>query len=127
MDQPAWFFYETGKKVTATDLVRANHERMRVWQKMQDFHQTYDLLLTPVVLRTAFPRSVQNEADCRTGRRRPRMPFTQPFNLTGQPAASVPCGSMPTAFRSDFTLSAARTRIRLSCARAEHSSNPPMG
>ena len=30
IDQPAWFFYETGRKVTATDLVRANHERMRV-------------------------------------------------------------------------------------------------
>ena len=49
MDDPAWFFYEHGRKVSGTDMVRANLERMRVWQKMQEFHSKYDLLLTPVI------------------------------------------------------------------------------
>ncbi len=44
-----------------------------------------------------------------------RLPFTFPFNLTGQPAASVPCGftseGLPVALKS----SAAGTPIRWSC------------
>jgi Asp-tRNA(Asn)/Glu-tRNA(Gln) amidotransferase A subunit family amidase len=93
MDQPAWFFYEHGRKVSGTDMARANLERMRVWQAMQTFHEKYDLLLTPVIACTAFP--VGSEPKTIDGTDIPPagwMPFTQPFNLTGQPAASVPCG-----------------------------------
>jgi aspartyl-tRNA(Asn)/glutamyl-tRNA(Gln) amidotransferase subunit A len=77
MDQPAGFFFENGKKVTGTDVVRANLERMRVWQQMQDFHQKYDLLLTPVVSCTAFPVGAE------------------PKQIGGkdvEQAASLPCG-----------------------------------
>jgi aspartyl-tRNA(Asn)/glutamyl-tRNA(Gln) amidotransferase subunit A len=93
MDQPAWFFYEHGRKVSGQDMVRANLERMRVWHQMQEFHQTYDLLLTPVIACTAFP--VGQEPKQIAGKDIDPagwMPFTQPFNLTGQPAASLPCG-----------------------------------
>lgn len=93
MDQPARFFYESGKKVSGMDMVRANLERMRVWQMMQEFHTKYDLLLTPVISCTAFPvgeepKQIEGKDVGPAG----WMPFTQPFNLTGQPAASVPCG-----------------------------------
>ncbi|HEY8173946.1 MAG TPA: amidase family protein, partial [Dehalococcoidia bacterium] len=60
---------------------------------MQEFHRTYDLLLTPAVSITAFP--VGHPPAQVGGRDVPPfgwMAFTQPFNLTGQPAASVPCG-----------------------------------
>jgi aspartyl-tRNA(Asn)/glutamyl-tRNA(Gln) amidotransferase subunit A len=93
MDQPAGFFFENGKKVTGTDVVRANLERMRVWQQMQDFHQKYDLLLTPVVSCTAFPVGAEpKQIGGKDVGPAAWMPFTQPFNLTGQPAASLPCG-----------------------------------
>ena len=56
------------------------------------FHERYDLLLTPTLAVPAFP----------VGRLSPDgydpedwlswSPFTYPFNLTGQPAITVPCG-----------------------------------
>jgi len=56
------------------------------------FHQTYDILLTPTLAVAAFD----------VGRNAPEgyegenwmswTPFTYPFNMTGQPAATVPCG-----------------------------------
>ena len=60
---------------------------------MQLFHERYDLLLTPVVSVTAFP--IGEEPRVIDGQNVPKygwMPYTQPFNLTGQPAASLPCG-----------------------------------
>ena len=93
MDQPAWFFYEHGRKVSGQDMVRANLERMHVWQRMREFQQKYDLLLTPVIACTAFPVGQEpKQIDGKTIDPAGWMPFTQPFNLTGQPAASVPCG-----------------------------------
>ncbi len=93
MDAPAHFFYEYGRNLKGTDVARANLRRMELWHTMQRFHRTYDLLLTPVISCTAFP--IGEEPKQIAGRDIPPagwMPFTQPFNLTGQPAASVPCG-----------------------------------
>jgi aspartyl-tRNA(Asn)/glutamyl-tRNA(Gln) amidotransferase subunit A len=93
MDAPAHFFYEHGKQVTAERMLRANRVRMELWRTMQRFHETYDLLLTPVISCTAFP--VGREPKQIAGKDIPPagwMQYTQPFNLTGQPAASVPCG-----------------------------------
>jgi aspartyl-tRNA(Asn)/glutamyl-tRNA(Gln) amidotransferase subunit A len=66
---------------------------MAVWRSMQAFHETYDLLLTPALSVTAFPvgeppTHVGEDAFPPFG----WSPFTVAFNLTGQPAASVPCG-----------------------------------
>jgi Asp-tRNA(Asn)/Glu-tRNA(Gln) amidotransferase A subunit family amidase len=93
MDQPAHFFYQHGKQQTGMDVVRGNLDRMALWHTMQDFHQKYDLLLTPVISCTAFPvgdepKEIAGQDIGPSG----WMPYTQPFNLTGQPAASVPCG-----------------------------------
>src|SRR5207253_1538509 len=54
----------------------------------------YDLLLTPTLARPAFAVGLDNATEI-AGRPVPEWawsPFTYPFNLTGQPAASVPCG-----------------------------------
>jgi aspartyl-tRNA(Asn)/glutamyl-tRNA(Gln) amidotransferase subunit A len=92
-DAPAKWFLEYGRKVTAVEHVRATRQRMELWHTMQRFHQRYDLLLTPVLSCTAFPTG---QPPTRIGGQEIQpmgfMPFTQPFNLTGQPAASVPCG-----------------------------------
>jgi aspartyl-tRNA(Asn)/glutamyl-tRNA(Gln) amidotransferase subunit A len=61
---------------------------------MRQFMEGYDLLLTPTLPCTAFTAG-RDEPD---GWTRSTMapldwtPFTYPFNLTGQPAATAPCG-----------------------------------
>jgi aspartyl-tRNA(Asn)/glutamyl-tRNA(Gln) amidotransferase subunit A len=86
-------FLDFGRTTTGTQYVEANARRMRLWETMQRLHETYDLLLTPTLSVTAFPVGEPpkgvGDADF------PPFgwsPFTAPFNLTGQPATSVPCG-----------------------------------
>jgi aspartyl-tRNA(Asn)/glutamyl-tRNA(Gln) amidotransferase subunit A len=93
IDEPAKFFLEYGKKLSGLDVVRANKNRWKIWESMRDFHKTYDLLLTPVMSCTAFP--IGKPPAKIDGKDIPPMgwmSFTQPFNLNGAPAASVPCG-----------------------------------
>jgi aspartyl-tRNA(Asn)/glutamyl-tRNA(Gln) amidotransferase subunit A len=69
-------------------------ERLAWWQHPRAFFDKYDLLLTPTVACPPFRTGLDNPADI-AGRPIPPygwIPFTYPFNLTGQPAASVPCG-----------------------------------
>ncbi len=74
------------------DYLAAMRARDQVSSAMSRFHQSYDLLLTPSLPLTAFdvghdePRDPHGESWANW------TPFTYPFNLTGQPAASVPCG-----------------------------------
>jgi Asp-tRNA(Asn)/Glu-tRNA(Gln) amidotransferase A subunit family amidase len=91
--EPAHMFLAQGSKFTAMDYVRANDRRMALWHTMRRFHETYDLLLTPALSVTAFPvgqppTHVGHDPFPPFG----WSPFTAAFNLTGQPAASVPCG-----------------------------------
>ncbi len=62
--------------------------------RLDDLMESYDLLLTPTMAVTPFPIGQYPE---RIGEQvvQPRSgysPLTRPFNLTGQPAASIPCG-----------------------------------
>lgn len=83
---------EQGARLSAVDYLRANNVRMAMGQAMGEFHQDYDLLLTATVPIPPFEagREVPN------GWHAPRWtswtPLTYPFNMTQQPAASVPCG-----------------------------------
>ena len=57
--------------------------------------QPYDLLLTPTMATTAFnagamrPTELAGKPMASPG---DWTPFCEPFNLTGQPAATIPCG-----------------------------------
>jgi aspartyl-tRNA(Asn)/glutamyl-tRNA(Gln) amidotransferase subunit A len=57
---------------------------------MRQFMEKYDLLLTPSLAVTAFDAGKLTPYADGTWTR--WTPFTYPFNLTQQPAASVPCG-----------------------------------
>jgi aspartyl-tRNA(Asn)/glutamyl-tRNA(Gln) amidotransferase subunit A len=59
---------------------------------MGRFHQTYDLLVTPTLPLTAFEAGVEVPKGSGFRRWTGWTPFTYPFNLTQQPAASVPAG-----------------------------------
>ncbi|MGH7318514.1 MAG: amidase [Candidatus Rokuibacteriota bacterium] len=77
-----------------TRFVEAWFERLAWWQHPRAFFEKYDLLLTPTVACPAFPVGLDNPAEIAGHPVGPYSwtPFTFPFNLTGQPAASVPCG-----------------------------------
>ncbi len=77
-----------------TAYVQAWFDRLAWWQHPRAFFEKYDLLVTPTVACPAFEIGLDNPSDIE-GKAIPPYswtPFTFPFNLTGQPAASVPCG-----------------------------------
>jgi len=74
--------------------VQAWVDRLAWCAKAMAFFERYDLLLTPTVASPPFPHGIlyPGEIDgVKVGREASSI-FTYPFNLTGQPAASVPCG-----------------------------------
>ena len=87
-------FLQRGARVTTREYLRARTRVQEFWQEALAFLQRFDLLLTPTVSVLPFaadgkpPREIGGEAISVLG----WMPFTYPFNATGQPAASVPAG-----------------------------------
>jgi aspartyl-tRNA(Asn)/glutamyl-tRNA(Gln) amidotransferase subunit A len=81
-----------GAAMSAMDYLDAMAERMALGVRMGRFHERYDLLVTPVLPIPAFEAGVEAPGDSTKGRWVTWTPFTYPFNLTQQPAASVPCG-----------------------------------
>jgi aspartyl-tRNA(Asn)/glutamyl-tRNA(Gln) amidotransferase subunit A len=79
-----------GEKVTAAELLEAQMKRGALGTHMNLFHRDYDLLVTPTLAVPAF--GVGREYPEGNKRWTDWTPFTYPFNLTGQPAASIPCG-----------------------------------
>ena len=83
---------EKGESYTLFNYMRAQQERGALGQHMNRFHQDYDLLLTPSLPIPAFPAGQEVPDQMKSERWSSWTPFTFPFNLTGQPAASMPCG-----------------------------------
>jgi aspartyl-tRNA(Asn)/glutamyl-tRNA(Gln) amidotransferase subunit A len=84
---------EMGRRITGVQYVEAMGKRFELWARVRDFFHAYDLLLLPTLACPAFPHyQWPTVIDGREVRPFAWMPFTMPFNLTGQPAASVPCG-----------------------------------
>jgi aspartyl-tRNA(Asn)/glutamyl-tRNA(Gln) amidotransferase subunit A len=86
---------EEGAKLDAICYVEAMEKREALGRHFIQFHQDWDLLITPM---TAKPPSEIVESSVGLGVRTVLPPFTYlspfayPFNLTQQPAASIPCG-----------------------------------
>src|SRR5437660_185641 len=81
-------------KSPPTAFVQAFFDRLAWLDHPRRLFEGYDLLLTPTLARPAFAVGLDNATEI-AGRPVPEWawsPFTYPFNLTGQPAASVPCG-----------------------------------
>ena len=81
-----------GAQIGMLDLLDAVQKRGALGTLMNRFHETYDLLLTPSLPLAAFDAG-REVADVMMEKRWTEWtPFSYPFNLTQQPAASVPCG-----------------------------------
>jgi aspartyl-tRNA(Asn)/glutamyl-tRNA(Gln) amidotransferase subunit A len=81
-----------GAACTTADYMQAMADRARLGERMGRFHESWDLLLTPSLPIPAFTAGVESPDRGPHARWRDWTPFTYPFNLTQQPAASVPCG-----------------------------------
>ena len=79
-------------QLSMLDYLEAVNDRMILCERMALFHNKYDLLLTPTLPITAFAAGREVPEDWPSTRWPSWTPFTYPFNLTGQPAISVPCG-----------------------------------
>ncbi|MBA3980974.1 MAG: amidase [Alcanivorax sp.] len=83
---------EKAAQLSMLDYLGAVNERMALSERMAVFHTKYDLLLTPTLPITAFETGREVPRDWPSTRWPTWTPFTYPFNMTGQPALSVPCG-----------------------------------
>ena len=99
-ERPEWFepslaeMIEAGRTVSGVALGKAQVARTTFYQQALAFLEPYDLLLTPQMPLGAWsvdagPATIDGKA---TPSMFDRLNFTFPFNLTGHPAASVPCG-----------------------------------
>ncbi|UNS97183.1 amidase [Streptomyces tubbatahanensis] len=84
---------EDGAARSALDYLAAVDERMALGARMGAFHERYDLLVTPTMPLTAFAAGVEVPEGSGMRRWTEWTPFSYPFNMTQQPAASVPCGA----------------------------------
>lgn len=84
-----------GATYTLLDYLAAVKQREAIGVAMSRFHETYQLLLTPSLPIPAFEAGLERPHGTDQDRWVDWTPFTYPFNLTRQPAASVPCGLTP--------------------------------
>jgi len=85
---------EAGLTYNAIDIKRAEYQRDGVYKVVYNFFKNYDILITPTTACPAFglgmmyPPTIAGKGVSPVA----FMSYTYPFNLTGNPAASIPCG-----------------------------------
>ncbi|MDE2779476.1 MAG: amidase [Chloroflexota bacterium] len=86
--------FDNGGGVTGADLSRALLRVDQLRRQMELFFDNYDLLLSPTMAVPAFP--IEQRPEVIGGKQVDPfwgyLPFTFPINMTGQTAASIPCG-----------------------------------
>jgi aspartyl-tRNA(Asn)/glutamyl-tRNA(Gln) amidotransferase subunit A len=83
---------DSGSAISLKDYLAAVAARGACASTMRQFMRNYDFLLTPAVATAAFDTGLLAPFDKAGNAWMNWTPFSFPFNLTQQPAASVPCG-----------------------------------
>jgi aspartyl-tRNA(Asn)/glutamyl-tRNA(Gln) amidotransferase subunit A len=89
---------DSGAGHSAVALQEAMFARTRIFRDVQRWFATYDLVATPTLSRTAlsidhdFFGAIEIDGRPADTVRKAWYPYTLPFNLSGNPAVSLPCG-----------------------------------
>ncbi|KPK08649.1 MAG: glutamyl-tRNA amidotransferase [Betaproteobacteria bacterium SG8_39] len=89
---------EVGAQWSAVDYQRAMFERTALFRRVQGWLEANDVLVTPTLARTALPieqdlfEPIEIDGEVVGELRSNLFPYTLPFNITGHPAMTVPCG-----------------------------------
>lgn len=109
---------EQGLTYDAQDYLTAMALRMAMGTRMGLFHTEYDLLLTPATPFPAFEAGLESPPELAGQRWTSWAGFSYPFNMTQQPAASVPCGLTSTGLPVGLQIVGARhadARVLAAC------------
>jgi aspartyl-tRNA(Asn)/glutamyl-tRNA(Gln) amidotransferase subunit A len=110
---------------TTTEYIRALNALWHYRDAIDRFFEAYDLMVTPSTAVPAFPLGQPpSNIDGRHVERRwtAFMPFQAPWNLTGQPTATLPCGRTAEGLPVGLQVTAAREcdeRLLAACAAVE--------
>jgi aspartyl-tRNA(Asn)/glutamyl-tRNA(Gln) amidotransferase subunit A len=89
---------DTGAAHSAVALQEAMFERTRVFREIEGWFAECDLVATPTLSRTAlaighdFFAPIEIDGEIADTVRKSWYPYTLPFNLSGSPAVTLPCG-----------------------------------
>ena len=84
--------------VSGVDYLQAMFDRTNLFRRVQSALQRADLLAMPTITRTALPidqdlfGTIDIDGEVFDEVRSNWFPWTMPFNMTGHPAVSIPCG-----------------------------------
>jgi aspartyl-tRNA(Asn)/glutamyl-tRNA(Gln) amidotransferase subunit A len=81
-----------GQRLSTMDVQQLNLKRGVLGSHMRQFMQKYDLLVTPSVAVPAFDARSAGQQTMTPEAMLGWTPFSYPFNLTQQPASTIPCG-----------------------------------
>lgn len=81
-----------GAELSALDVQRLNLRRGELGSHLRQFMTGWDLIVTPAVAVPAFPVRQPGSAPMTPETMLGWTPFSYPFNLSQQPAITVPCG-----------------------------------
>jgi aspartyl-tRNA(Asn)/glutamyl-tRNA(Gln) amidotransferase subunit A len=117
---------ERARAFSAAKLLQAEAERARLGTVMGQFFADWDLLLTPALPVPAFAAGREVPEGWPEPHWPAWTPFTYPFNLTQQPAISVPCGFTAEGLPIGLQIVGARHReaLVLRVARAYEAAHP---
>jgi len=90
------YMVDIASKFTVKDLKWADLQRERIYQEICAHFKMFDILITPTLACPAFKLGTDwaHEIDGKdvSSDALAWQPYTYPFNLSGHPAASIPCG-----------------------------------
>ena len=100
VERVTWATARMGDRVTGADYVRAIHTAHRLGRQMAQFHERFDVLLTPglatLPVKLGWIDMMMHDVDEYWHRVFSFSPFTVWFNITGQPAMVLPIGQSTT-------------------------------
>ena len=95
---------QLGSAFSALDVQRLQLRRGALGSHMRQFMRRYDVLVTPAVAVPAFDAKPAGHGPMNAETMLGWTPFSYPFNLTQQPACSIPCGLTTTGLPIGFQI-----------------------